>query len=78
MHSDLFQKKVVNMEKAKKAAMEISNQRKKTHDEVKAATIHIRQSNIDANEISTAKQESNNFLQLALKFVIMFQKNVIY
>lgn len=70
MQSDLFQKKVVNMEKAKKAAIDIRNQRKQTHDEVKAAAIHIRQSNIDENEIITAKQESNNFLQLALKFVI--------
>lgn len=67
MKSDLFQRKVANMEKAKKAANEIRNQRKQTHDEMKAAHIHIRQSTIDENEISTAKQESNNFLQIALK-----------
>lgn len=67
--SDLFQKKVMNMEKAKKAALEISNQKKQTHDEVKAAAIHIKQSKIDAIEINTAKQESNQFLQMSLKLV---------
>lgn len=69
MKSDLFQKKVVNMEKARKAAHDIRNQRKRTDDESKAAAIHIRQSTIDENEILTAKQESNQFLQIALKFV---------
>lgn len=67
MKSDLFQKKVSNMEKAKKAATELRNQRKQTIDEAKAAAIHIRQSNIDENEITTAKHESNHFLQIALK-----------
>lgn len=69
MQSQLFEKKVANMEKARKAAQEIKNQKKLTHDEMKAAAIQIRQSSIDENEISTAKQESNQFLNLALKFV---------
>lgn len=67
MKSDLFQKKVANMEKAKKAAQEIRKQRKQTRDETKAAFTHIRQSTIDENEINTAKEESNQFLRLALK-----------
>lgn len=72
MQSQLFEKKVANMEKAKKAAQEIKNQKKLTHDEMKAAAIQSRQSSIDEIEISNAKQESNQFLTLALKFVEMW------
>lgn len=73
MQSQLFEKKVANMEKAKKAAQEIKNQKKRTHDELKAAAIQSRQSSIDENEISTVKQESNQFLQLALRYVKILQ-----
>lgn len=76
MKSDLFLKKVVNMEKSKKAAIEIKKQRKQTHDEVKAAAIHIRQSNIDETEIKTANEERDNFLHLALKYVCSSEINV--
>lgn len=72
MKSDLFQKKVTNMEKAKRAAQEISNKRKRTHDEAKAAQVQIKQSKIDATEICTAKEESNQFLRMALKLVLHF------
>lgn len=67
MKSDLFQRKVANMEKARQTASTIKKQHQKTQDESRAATIHDRNSNIDENEIISAKQESNHLLQLALK-----------
>ncbi|CAH1112513.1 unnamed protein product [Psylliodes chrysocephalus] len=67
MKSDLFQKKIANMEQAKKAAASIQKQRIRTTDEKKAAAIHDRNSNIDIAEIRTTKRESNQFLKIALK-----------
>lgn len=67
MKSDLFQRKVANMEKARKTASSIKSQKKKTLDENKAAHIHDRNSNIDESEIKTTKQESDKLLQITLK-----------
>lgn len=55
------------MEKARQTASTIKKQHRRTQDESRAAAIHDRNSNIDENEIITAKQESNHLLQLALK-----------
>lgn len=67
MKSDLFQRKVVNMEKLKETASKIQKQSRKTRDEFIAANMHIKQSNIDANDVETAKQERNKFLKIALR-----------
>ncbi|KAJ8933927.1 hypothetical protein NQ314_013683 [Rhamnusium bicolor] len=71
MKSDLFQRKIINMEKAKKAASDIQRQSNKTYDERKAASIHVKQSNIDEIEIHSTNQERNNFLKIALKYYVL-------
>ncbi|KAG5880543.1 hypothetical protein JTB14_026776 [Gonioctena quinquepunctata] len=71
MKSELFQKKILNMDKAKRTAFDIQNQRKRTYDESKAATIHHKQSNIDEIEINTTRQECNHFLKIALKYYLL-------
>lgn len=55
------------MEKSKETASKIQKQSRKTKDEFIAANIHVKQSNIDAIEIETAKQERNQFLKIALR-----------
>ncbi|CAH1170506.1 unnamed protein product [Phaedon cochleariae] len=69
--SELFQRKIVNMEKAKREASNIQKQRKRTHDELKAAAIHDKQSNIDEIEINNTKVEGNQFLKLAFKYYLL-------
>ncbi|KAJ8917850.1 hypothetical protein NQ315_010763 [Exocentrus adspersus] len=68
MKSDLFQRKIVNMEKSKETASKMQKQNKKTKDECIAASMHNKQSNIDANEINSTKQEMNHFLKIALRY----------
>ncbi|CAH1281058.1 unnamed protein product [Diabrotica balteata] len=69
--SDLFQKKISNMEQSKKAASSIHKQRKKTYEEAKAAAVHNRNSSIDEQEIESTKMECNQFLKLALKYYLL-------
>ncbi|XP_056641369.1 serine-protein kinase ATM isoform X1 [Diorhabda sublineata] len=71
MKSDLFQKKIANMEQAKKAALSLQKQRKKTYEENKAATIHYKNSDIDEQEINSTKEECNQLLKLALKYYLL-------
>ncbi|KAJ8960033.1 hypothetical protein NQ318_009470 [Aromia moschata] len=68
MKSDLFEKKIVNMEKAKETALNIQKQAQKTQDEYQAVNIHVKQSKIDEIEIKNTKLERNQFLKLALKY----------
>ncbi|KAJ8978034.1 hypothetical protein NQ317_013562 [Molorchus minor] len=63
-------KKIVNMEKAKETAENIHKQRKKTQDETKVASIHVKQSNIDETEIKNSRLERDQFLKLALKYYL--------
>lgn len=65
MKSDMFQKKIMNMERAKQAT---SNIRKlNTDDERRAYTIQNRQSNIDEIEIDATRKDYNQLLNTALK-----------
>ncbi|XP_018573379.1 serine-protein kinase ATM [Anoplophora glabripennis] len=75
MKSDLFQRKVINMEKSKETASKIQKQSRKTKDEFIAANIHVKQSNIDAIEIENAKQERNQFLKIALRYYFLNLKH---
>lgn len=71
MASDIFQKKIENLQKSSET---IKNLRKaSTMDEKIAKAFHERQSNIDQTEIENTKKEKDYFLQTALRY---YMKNL--
>ncbi|CAH0564561.1 unnamed protein product [Brassicogethes aeneus] len=70
MKSDIFQKKISNMEKSKETARLIRSKKNQTEDERRAAVIHEKQSKIDEDEIENNKKERDNFLKLALRYYL--------
>ncbi|CAH0564566.1 unnamed protein product [Brassicogethes aeneus] len=70
MKSDIFQKKISNMEKSKETARLIRTKKSQTADERMAADLHEKQSKIDEDEIENNNKGRNNFLKLALRYYL--------
>ncbi|KAL3277397.1 hypothetical protein HHI36_012746 [Cryptolaemus montrouzieri] len=68
MTSDVFQKKMTNMQKAEETLKQLSKKSAPTLDERRAKAFHNAQKSIDKAEIENTRKEKDCFLHLALKY----------